>query len=286
MLPSTEKIEKIITESSNKNPELLYESIILELRNSKFDFLFTELELGKRFHRIRVNEKSNKPYDKLENISYPPSEKSFKFNRANRPGQSMFYCSENPNIAEMELLDDYLMDNEIGQSRYCTYSDWEINGVLNLLVLAIKDKEKEYPFGLTLRENFNQFISTKNEAEQQAIIDQYSWSSYFFTKIAKDNKSVYVVCSAIANYLALYYDFDGFVFPSVQSGYGYNFAFKPYVIDKSLVTPIKKIKMQLWHKESSNCVSQNINCQAEILGEINGTQLIWDIQKNIKTSHG
>jgi len=275
MLNTIEKIEQIIKDSNNRTPELLYELVFLELCNYKFDFLFTELVIGSKFHRIRVNEKANEPFNKLDDISYPPLEKSIKFNRANRPGQSMFYCSENPSIAEIELLNDFIVDNEIGHSKHCTYSEWKTKSELNLLVLAIADKDKEFCNGLVLREKFNEYLNTKSEEEKKSIIDQYTWSSHFFTKLAKSDKSVYAVTSAIANIVTLRYEFDGFIFPSVQTGTGYNIAFKPYVIDKSQVTPLPNIEMIRWEKTNSKSVNINVNAPDIIYGQINDKQLIW-----------
>jgi hypothetical protein len=49
----------------------------------------------------------------------------------------MFYCSECQAICRLELLNDYLLKNDVENQQYATYSQWKIEEELCLLVIAL-----------------------------------------------------------------------------------------------------------------------------------------------------
>lgn len=269
------KIESIAEACKNSPHELLYERSMLELLGLEVRGIFIPSFTGITLHRIRLNEETNAPFEKLQDISYPPSKFVNNYGRVNRPGQPMFYCSEVRDVCELELLHDYLLKNKIGHERLATYTEWEIKKELNLLILAIAESNQEICNGLTVRNECFEFVKKEPEASKEHYSNQYTLTKHFFTKNAKSDNSVYVICSAIANLLTLYNgDFDGFIFPSVQGRTGYNIVLRPHVLDRKMIIPKKEIYMQKWLVSDKNLMK--IDETYSKRGIVDGDLIVWD----------
>lgn len=271
-------IEAIVNKSKYHAPELLYERIILELNNYKFDFLISDLKVGAKLNRIRINEKPSSPFEEFKDIIYPPADKVGKFNRTNRPGQSMFYCAENEPIAQFELLHDYITKYKENHKHFFTYSEWQTIKPLKILIMAIAEENKEINNGINLQPTYKQYLKDINQEKKDLINLQYSFTYHYFTKLSDKNKTIYMVTSAISNFLSLIYDFDGIIYPSAETGCGYNVAFKPYVVDDEMIKPKDKIIMREWLVKSPKDV---YDTNKQYSGIIDGKKLIWDIPYNI-----
>ena len=187
----------------------------------------------------------------------------------------MFYCSEFPTICELELLHDYLLNNDIGHERLATYSEWSIQKNLNLLVLAIAPSHREISNGFTIRNDCFKFIKSEPAAAKETYSNFYKLTANFFLKNAKTDSSVYVVCSAIANYFTLQFPkIDGFIYPTVQGNTGYNIVLRPYLIDNKLILPKKEVTMKKWIVTNTN--QMKIDRTFNKTGLINGDDIQWD----------
>jgi hypothetical protein len=270
-----ERIESIAKSFHDKPHELLYERTMLELLDLKVRGIFTQLKAGKiTLQRVRLNEETNVPFVKVQDIHYAPSKYVNNYGRVNRPGQSMFYCSELQGICELELLYDYLLKNKIGHNRLATYSAWEIQRDLKLLVLAIPPSNREISNGFTIHNACSELVESEPEDTKEAYSNQYTLTSNFFLKNAKSDNSVYIICSAIANLFTLYYpDIDGFIFPTVQGRTGCNFVLRPAALDNKMILPKKELSMRRWLITDKNSVTIDPSFYKK--GHIDGEDIVW-----------
>ena len=268
-----ERIESIAKSFHDKPHELLYERVMLELLDLKVAGIFNQLK-GITLHRVRLNEETNASFDKVQDIFYAPSKCVNNYGRVNRPGQSMFYCSEFHGICDLELLHDYLLKNDIGHERLATYSEWEIRKDLNLLVLAIAPSNRELINGFMIRNACCELVKSEPADAKDAYSNQYNLTSNFFLKNAKSDNSVYIICSAIANLFTLYYpNIDGFIYPTVQGNTGYNFVLRPHVLDNKMILPKKELSMKKWLVSNKNLMT--IDPSFHKKGHIDGENIIW-----------
>lgn len=146
---------------------------------------------------------------------------------------------------------------------------------LNLLVLAIPESEREISNSFTIRDQCVQFIKTTSTFDQVNYDNLYTLTNRFFLKNAKSSRSVYVVCSAIANYLTLQMpEIDGFIYPTVQGNTGYNIVLRPHVVDAKMIIPTV-VNMEKW------IITENTKMLIEsaftLTGAINGEKIEWNI---------
>lgn len=268
-----DKIETLMTCYHDNNHDLLYEKTLSELSLLNFSGIFiktTELPL----YRVRLNDKDNKPFVKSSDLNYAPAKFVCNYGRVNKPGQSMFYCSESETISTLELLHDYLLKNDIGHVRYATRSKWIIKKELYLLVMAIAPSNREFVNGYKIREKCYKFIESEPLTVQNNYFNLYSLTEHFFLMNAKNDYSVYVVCSAIANYFTLQFpEIDGLIFPTVQGNTGYNFVFRPHIVDNKMILPESKVSIEKWTVANKNQSNVDLNPKN---GYIKDDDIIWD----------
>ncbi|NBV09730.1 MAG: RES domain-containing protein [Flavobacteriia bacterium] len=268
-----DRIESLMTVYRDNKHDLLYEKTMQVLSSIEFSAIFiTETTLP--LHRVRPNYKDNTPFIKATDLNYAPPEYVSNYGRVNRPGQSMFYCAEDPNICNLELLYDYLLKNDDGHEGYATHSKWNITDKLYLLVIAIAPSNREYYNTYTLRKDCTKFIESQPMAMRNNYNNLYSLTEHFFLINAKNDPSVYVVCSAIANYLTLQYpSIDGLIYPSVQGNTGYNFVLRPHTINNKMITPESDVSMEKWtvaNGKKLNNATPNFK-----KGHIIGDNIVW-----------
>lgn len=269
-----DRIEKLMTLYRDNNHDLLYEKTINELRNVNFSGIFIQLN-NLPLYRVRLNNEKNEIFENTQDLHYAPQKYVCSYGRVNRPGQSMFYCSEFPSICNLELLYDYLLKNDIGHERLATNSQWEIKTDLNILILAIAPSNREFVNGFTLRNECFKFVKSEPEPAHEAYSNFYSLTWHFFEKNAKNDYSVYVVCSAIANYFTLQFpNIDGLIYPTVQGNTGYNIVLRPHVLDNKMITPKKEVYVKKWIIANKN--SMTIDGAYNKTGQIENDKIIWN----------
>lgn len=271
-----EKIENFMKIYRDDNHDLLYEKTMYELPNVRFNSIFTNIN-KLPLNRVRLNGEKNIPFYETKDIYYAPFKNVFSYGRVNKPGQSMFYCSEFSTICDLELLHDYLHKhkNNIGHEEFATYSEWSIQKNLNLLVLAIAPSHREISNGLKIRNDYFKFVKSEPAATRKTYSNFYALTRNFFLKKAKKDISVYVVCSAIANYFTLQFpSIDGLIYPTVQGNTGYNIVLRPHVIDNKSILPKKEVIMKKWIVTDEH--QMTIDGTFNKTGQINGDDILWD----------
>ena len=268
------RIEYLMSLYNENKHDLLYEKTMSELGSLDYNALFMKIN-NLPLYRIRINEEENDSvFVETKELYYPPPKAVCNYGRVNKPRQSMFYCSEFSSICELELLYDYLDNYDIGNKKSATYSEWEIKQDLNLLVLAIAPTNREYSNGFAIRNKCFEFIKSDHKVARHTYDNLYSLTSYFFLKNAKEDYSVYIVCSAIANFFTLKFpNIDGIIYPSVQGDTGYNIVLRPHVLDKKKIIPKAEVSMKEWIVSNENLMT--INSSFLKMGQINGSKIIW-----------
>lgn len=269
-----DRIENLMQSYRDNNHDLLYEKTIKELQATSLSAIFIKLN-NLTLYRVRLNNKTNDIFVKTQDLYYAPSKYVCNYGRVNKPKQSMFYCSEFPEICTLELLHDYLLKNDIGHERLATNSEWEIKKDLNILILAIAPSQREFINGLTLRDRCFEFIKSEPEQTKEAYSNFYSLTWHFFQKNAKDDYSVYIVCSAIANYFTVQFpNIDGLIYPTVQGNTGYNIVLRPHAIDNKMIVPKNYVSLEKWIVKNKK--SMKIDHSYNKKGSINNDKITWN----------
>ncbi|MBI2280480.1 MAG: RES domain-containing protein [Bacteroidetes bacterium] len=272
---TTELCKKIegFMKSHHDNHGLLYDKTTQELSDGNFRVVTAKLK-DIPLHRVRRNEADNEFFHKTKDLHYADPEFVTTYGRVNKPGQSMFYCAESNQICRLELLHDYLLKNDVGHERYFTYSQWEINKELNFLVLAVAPSNREISNRFTIRDDCFNFIKSQPTDTQQSYFNLFDLTSNFLLKNAKTDYSVYVVCSAIANFFTIRFPtIDGLIYPTVQGNTGYNFVLRPHTIGNKMILPKKDVYMEKWLVSNKDLTTIN---PFRKIGHINGDIIMWD----------
>lgn len=171
-------------------------------------------EPGLKLHRDRVcNEKPNN----IKDITYPPAKLITKYQRVNRPGQSVFYCCAGRRVPFFECFvktgDKFIL------SQWKTVSRLLVNniGYLNDNIMGLQPK--------SLDELKEANILIRNFIDEE------------FTKIVDKGKEyLYKITIALAEKHFSDDVFNGLLYPSIAiKARSDNLALKPNYVDKNLM---------------------------------------------------
>jgi len=270
-------IDDILKNYDENVNELHYEKLFSLFLSEAFSPICVSLDKGASLHRLRIND-NNKLFSNINRLKNPPSKCVVNYNRLNRPGQSVFYCSENYSICQIELLNNYTSSHKINLQKKITYSKWQTDTDLTLLLIYSLEGNKT-GFGLKFNELFEGIVKTLSAKERLITESFYREVWKYFITPSKNSQKPYLVTSAIANALFSVSNVDGIVYPSVQSHCsGYNIAFSDKVIKSNKIKPVE-IYVQKWSKILPDKVE--VNQKSRIAGKLLGNKIIWE--KKIKS---
>ena len=171
-------------------------------------------EPGLKLYRGRAcNEKLNN----IEDITYPPAKLNTKYQRVNRPGQSVFYCCADRRVPFSECFaktgDKFILSRWKTVSRLLVNNIGYLNG--NIMGLQPKSLDELKEANILIRK----FIDVE------------------FTKIVdKGEEYLYKITIALAEKHFSDDIFNGLLYPSIAiKGRSDNLALKPNYVDKNLV---------------------------------------------------
>lgn len=214
---SLKQIQDIIEEIRRLNPEVVDIDIIKEKLKPLFVGYTSRApvyEPGLKIYRGRVcNEKPNN----IEDITYPPAKLITKYQRVNRPGQSVFYCCAGRHVPFFECFvktgDKFIF------SQWKTVSRLLVNniGYLNDNIMGLQPKSSD--------ELKKANILIRNFIDEE------------FTKIVdKGEEYLYKISIALAEKHFSDDIFNGLLYPSIAiKGRSDNLALKPNYVDKNLM---------------------------------------------------
>lgn len=217
------------------------------LNSIEFPIPITIYPKGTKFVRNRVH-KEDVLFKTTDQISYRQDIQNIKkFGRANEPGQSIFYCSNNGVLSYIEtspiIREKIDLDYE-----YMTSGIWistqEIIAVSLLTNESIRGQHAEIDES---SRSFENLVSTQNDESAKVVYNLYQFLSKEFSKISEGDSKHYKITAAFANYIFYTVDkTDCILYPStLYPTEGFNFAFKPEVVNEKLqFYGAQRIKMQ------------------------------------------
>lgn len=217
------------------------------LNSIEFPIPITIYPKGTKFVRNRVH-KEDVLFKTTDQISYRQDIQNIKkFGRANEPGQSIFYCSNNGILSYVEtspiIREKIDLDYE-----YMTSGIWistqEIIAVSLLTNENIRGQHAEIDES---SRSFENLVSTQNDESAKVVYNLYQFLSKEFSKISEGDSKHYKITAAFANYIFYTVDkTDCILYPStLYPTEGFNFAFKPEVVNEKLqFYGAQRIKMQ------------------------------------------
>lgn len=195
--------------------EFSYEKLLLliELIKLKLPTLIQSIQKGTMVFRSRENFDTN-VFKQFKDIGCPTKEFVTKFNRANRPYQSIFYCSDKRETSYSEFMDEWRVF-PVGKVFSITIGLWEL--LTDIKVHLFIDRK-------IIGDKFD-LLKGKEWNEEEILL--YDFIVEMFAKSAHNNKSIYILTSAISNSLLMRGELDGIMFPCVPTnGEGLNLALK------------------------------------------------------------
>lgn len=187
--------------------------------------------------RSRTNPHFDEKFEKLADISYPPSKILNSFGRINEPYQSMFYGSENRPTSYLELVENWVESHNIGDSLSVTIGMWELQRDLKVFLIPKPDIDErisdgDHHYGSVYDEKMKKFAAI--EKAYSDVIFRYLSSK--FAKPAKNDVKTYMITTAFSNLMFSKNFIDGVLYPSVPfQGQGYNLVLRPNLIDDSSI---------------------------------------------------
>jgi hypothetical protein len=193
-----------------------------------------KIEANEVFFRSRPND-SEDYYKEVKKISYPPKDKVKNYARANKPEQSVFYCSDTRPTSYLELAYDLAENTEIGESISITISLWQIVEQIEVVLIINPNDSNQTEYSKRHKEAVDNMLNELGEDMKEGTILLYEYIAKKFSADAKHDKSIYIITSAISNFL-LANDQDGVMYPSVPyQENGFNIALRKGLVDDSKV---------------------------------------------------
>jgi hypothetical protein len=218
------------------------------LNSIEFTIPLTIYRKGTKFIRNRVHRENEIIFENVDQLSYRKDiENIDKFGRANEPGQSVFYCSNNEILSFVET--SYIAREQKDKDyEYNTTSIWvSTEDILAVSLLTNDDIKGQHTEIDESSRSFENLISGQNDESANAVKSLLQFLSKEFSRASKGNSNHYKITAAFANYIFdSVNNADGILYPStLYRTEGFNFAFKPDVVENKLqFYAAQRIKMQ------------------------------------------
>lgn len=223
-------------ESIDANSDQAYERIILALTKIKMlPILIYRFEEPFAIHRSRTHE-NDTFFKSFSEIGLVPNRYVTSFARCNRPGQSVFYCSENRPTSFMELVNSWVEKTKPGDEIFVTLGRWQIIKPFQVAIITTPDKEhRKDKFDIEHGSALDEFIGeTKDKDQQESHIIFYRYMFEKFRMPGSLDPKTYLITTAYCNLIWAQKGekIDGIYYPSVPfMSQGVNFAFKKDFIE-------------------------------------------------------
>lgn len=217
------KLDSKVIDEFFKNFENPYDRFLEYFLEIQFPILESTLAVGKSVYRARHSDPKIK-FSQYSDFLYPPSTTSFS--RIGKPGDILFYASDNYEACLAEMVPYWFSEYELGSKIRVTFGVWQIRRPIRVLI--IPDFEFKNDLAKAMRDRM---AYSQEDFEFWKII-----SPYFFETTAVSPK-IYQMTSAFIQSIFLRNSIendlvDGIVYPSIQHREKSNLALFPKVIDE------------------------------------------------------
>jgi RES domain len=241
------ELNKFITLIKNAKNKTSIESYIYIkniLNSVEFPIPSTKYPIGTKFIRARVHKNNEDFFHSTDQLSYRKDLLNIKeFGRANEPGQSIFYCSNNQILSFVETS-NIAKENKQKEFEYLTESIWISTKEITVVNLLTNDYIKGQHLEMdNISRKYEHMFESQNNENSKIVKDLLEFLSKEFSQVANGNSNHYKITAAFANYI--YDNYDGILYPStLYLKEGFNFAFQPNVVDtKMKFYAARRIKM-------------------------------------------
>lgn len=217
------------------------------LNSIEFPIPITIYPKGTKFVRNRVHQE-NILFKNVDQLSYRKDIHNIKtFGRANEPGQSVFYCSDNDILSFVETshVARELKDKDF---EYLTTGLWiATENIVTVSLLTNEDIRGQHSEIDESSKSFENIIATQNDESGFAVKGLFEFLSKEFSQASGGNSNHYKITAAFTNYIFdSVKEADGILYPStLYPTKGFNFAFKPEVVENKMqFYAAQRIKMQ------------------------------------------
>ncbi len=231
------KFLSLLVSAKNLNTTESYIYIKNILNMVEFTIPFFIYPKGQRFVRTRVHTNNEDYFTKVDQLTYRKDIQNItRFGRANEPGQSLFYCSNDDTLSFVET--SHIARNlEEKEFEFSTNSLWIAQENLSLVSLLtnddIKGKHSEID---SLSKSFESLINSQGDESAEVVRELLNFMSVEFSRVAENDSNHYKITAAFSNYIFNEFEnVDGILYPStLYPTKGFNFVFKQSTVEKKL----------------------------------------------------
>jgi len=261
---------------------------ISKIITTEFGYIFTPIspfkskEFLSSFYRARKIE-SSVNLNLIREHSYPPINNTPK-GRCNFPKFPVFYCSDNPMTAVLEIA----KDSQDNKEKYCV-SKWEFNSPNDTVMFENflqTDLPEQNPY-LTIRDGLKDKISSPfkislnkelSETQEEGIIEHLKFLNSAF--VNDNNYSLSATLAHRSLYANHNFRTDVLMYPSVQTQFkGVNLAMQPNFVENCL----KMTRLYILNLNNYNSEKDTVEITISKLAIVEKNVIMWkEIKPNDK----
>lgn len=235
--------------STAKDEESIESYIYIKNVLNSIEFIVptTTYSKGTILIRSRTHDQNDNFFETVDQISYRQDIQNIKnFGRANEPGQSVFYCSNNQQVSFAETC-SIVRQSEEKDFEYITTGLWITTEDITLANLLPNENTmgQHAEFDKSTK-SFENLIDAQNDESAFVVRSLLQFLSKEFSTSIKENSNHYKITSAFTNYVFSLDKADGILYPStIYPKEGFNFALRPEVADEKMkFYAARRIKME------------------------------------------
>lgn len=213
-----------------------YEKMLEAIMNiRKLPIILFTYPKGNLLFRSRINNGLSFYTSKTE-ISAPREKFVNNYSRANKPRQTLFYCSEDRITSYAELLDHISEISELGKEIQITIGGWRLLEDVKLVLVFNPLPPRNSRYYQTHGKAFDNVIENTPQELKKGIIKFFEFIGTEYSKQIPEEATNYLITCAYSNIVFGHEQCDGIIYPSVPGrGEGFNIALKKEIITKNAV---------------------------------------------------
>ncbi len=217
-----------------------------------------ENQYSKEIERAVNNTQEEPDFNSISRISYKPAKYNSTYLRASTPKNTMFYGSviseEDYDKEEMKYtrivgaseISSLMRNSDVieGWSKM-TFGKWEVTENISLATIIDPTIDYEHQYLNNLKTKYLEFLNEIPEDVRENTLKCLKFiSSEFSKEVSTGNNHEYLISSKFTEIFTKTSNFDGVVYPSVQSkGYGLCVAIHPRAMNKLKLTKVLQCKL-------------------------------------------
>lgn len=228
-----------------------------------------------KFVRTRVHTNNEDYFTEVDQLTYRKDIQNItKFGRANEPGQSLFYCSNDDTLSFVETS-RIARNLEEKEFEFSTNSLWIAQENLAIVSLITNDNFKGKHSEIdSLSKSFESLINSQGDESAEVVFELLNFMSKEFSRAAENDSNHYKITAAFSNYIFDEFEnIDGILYPStLYPKKGLNFVFKQSTVEKKLKFHIASRRKMVFNGDKSFHETEMIDSQ---INTNDSNKIIW-----------